>query len=531
VTLRSALIMAFLIAPLPATADVLLATAVSSPSYAPEAFGRRVTFQTFYATGSDDGPLCSDTAVDDVVLAVTLAPDTTLVSESLGGGVYDPAARTVTWQIGTVQPCVFQVINVTFDVDPAVPDGTSVDVSALLTTSTPGDDPSDNQATASFVIGFMPLEVSLTSSEAECERDSGTTTIPNLIRISCNTFKHTSHGGSQVPGVILGYIANGPIPDVVRTIPALASVGNYLTADDVNTTVEALIAVSNPNPYAVRLHAHRDTHTSCWVDDGTTEAYIETNGQSQFAECGFGNIDQMVEYSFSEFDAEGEAGGDCSLTVVGNSTERGSLDSSGSIPSCLSQSVGSNGQRLFRLDSFAGSATQRGHGSVVTRWSIGLAGSPADADIIYMEIGGGSPVLLRLRDADGFEVGAVEEGAGPVSHIDLPGSFYNGVAADPQLIQVALPFAGAYTLEVLGTGVGPYAITLQTFSHGEALIGELLLAGEASDGSLDSYPFTLTQSGTLEIGTSVPALGLPLVVALALALGGAGHLKLRRSCR
>jgi len=85
VPLRSALLMACLIPALPATADVLLATAVFSPSYAPEAFGRRVTFQTFYATGGGDGPPCSETAVDDVVLVVTLAPDTTLVSESLGG--------------------------------------------------------------------------------------------------------------------------------------------------------------------------------------------------------------------------------------------------------------------------------------------------------------------------------------------------------------------------------------------------------------------------------------------------------------
>jgi hypothetical protein len=518
-----------LISPLPATADVLLATAIFPPSYAPDTFGRRLTFQTGYATGEDDGPLCSDTAVDNVVLVLDLPPDTTLVSESLGSGVYDAGAGTVTWQVGTVQPCVIQLIDVTFDVDPVVPDGTSVDVTVLVTTTTPGDDPSDNQPMASFVIGFQPLEVSLTSSEANCERDSGTTTIPNLIRISCNTFKHTNHGGSQVPGVILGYIANGPIPDVVRTIPALASASNFLTTDDVSTTVEALIAVSNPNPYEVRLHAHRDTHTSCWVDDGTTEAYIETNGQSQFAECGFGNIDQMVEYSFSEFDAEGEPGGDCSVTVLGNSTERGSLDSSGSIPSCLSQSVGANGQRLFRLDSFAGSATQRGHGAVVTRWSIGLAGSPADANVVFMEIGGGSPVLLRLRDADGFEVGAVDEGAGPVSRIDLPGSFYNGVAADPQQIQVALPFAGAFTLEVLGTGVGPYAITLQAFTHGQALTGELMLAGEASDGSLDAFVFTLHQNGTLELGASIPSLGLPLLLALALALAGAAHLKLRRS--
>jgi len=510
------LLLASLSAPLSAAAEVFLATTISNVSYEPDSFGRRLTFQTGYFTGGDDGPPCTDVALDNVVLVLDLPPDTTLVSESEGTGVYDAVAGTVTWQFGTVQPpCVFNLFNVTFDVDPSVPDGTSLDATASISTTTAGDDPSDNQATRSFVIGFLPLEVSLTFAEGECQTISTTDTVPNARVMGCGP---GGGGGSAYffpPPYVLGYIAD--ITDVVRTSRAAVSASNRLNNDDVSGTVAADVYVINPNPYEVRLHAHRDTHTSCWVHNGTAETYIE-DSQAEFAECGFGNIDWMWEHSLSVFNADGDAGGVCTVTVNGFSIERGSLNFTGSTPSCLSQSVGPNGQRLFRLDSFAGSATQSGHGMVATSWAIGLAGSGIGFHFVVFRIAGGSPVLLRLRDAGGFEVGAVDEGAGPISRIDLPGSFYNGVQADPQEIQLALPDAGPYVLEVLGTAEGPYSIALQATGHAGALIGEQVLMGQASVDSLDSYVVTLHEDGTFEVPEPASAWMLGAGVALLLAL-------------
>ena len=52
-------------------------------------------FQTGYFTGGR-GAHCTDVPVDDVVPVLVLPPDTTLVSESQGSGVYNAIARTVT---------------------------------------------------------------------------------------------------------------------------------------------------------------------------------------------------------------------------------------------------------------------------------------------------------------------------------------------------------------------------------------------------------------------------------------------------
>ena len=50
------LLLGSLIAPLSAVAEVFLATTISNVSYEPDSFGRRLTFQTGYFTGGDDGP-------------------------------------------------------------------------------------------------------------------------------------------------------------------------------------------------------------------------------------------------------------------------------------------------------------------------------------------------------------------------------------------------------------------------------------------------------------------------------------------
>jgi hypothetical protein len=66
--------------------------------------------------------------------------------------------------------------------------------------------------------------------------------------------------------------------------------------------------------------------------------------------------------------------------------------------------------------------------------------------------------------------------------------------------------------------VGPYAITLRGTGHGGTLLGEQVLAGQASNGSLDAHLVTLYADGTFAVPEPASEWMLGAGVALLLTL-------------
>ena len=134
----------------------------------PNSFGGRVGLEIQPSTRSPITNLCSPVDPENVVVDLTLAAGTTFVSATLPGtpgtGVFNAATNTVSWDFGTVDrfdACFFQgrKAEVIFDVNPSVAGGTILVATAMVSTTTPGDDLSDNQQVVMFQGGMNPLQV------------------------------------------------------------------------------------------------------------------------------------------------------------------------------------------------------------------------------------------------------------------------------------------------------------------------------------------------------------------------------------
>ena len=96
-----------------------------------------------------------------------------------------------------------------------------------------------------------------------------------------------------------------------------------------------------------------------------------------------------------------------------------------------------------------------------------------------MSITGDSPIDVLVTDPLGRVVG----GNTTNNFNEIPGATYSGLGTEPQKITIPNPIPGAYSIKVIGTGVGPYHMKLQTISDVGSVVGtqDFQWAGECRE--------------------------------------------------
>ena len=330
--------MVTLVAPGAHAQSVILTLNTIGVSYPdPNSFGGRVGMEIQASTGRSSS--CSSVDPENVVVDLTLPAGTTFVSETVSGtsgtGVFNAATNTVSWDFGTldrVDGCSFKAprAEVIFDVNPSVLGGTILAATAMVSTTTPGDDLSDNQQVVMFQGGMLPLQVVFDDVGSECDSGASEKDVDDGSRTTCvdsstgflgafsNANAEAVVGGTGAPRP-LGEISvpfPGPVKAPKMEVTASADGDFFCNAaldicQPVSNSAEALISmdidVLNPNPFPVPIQVVFDVyaHASCGDDaaDFTSGAFIEDSGAD--AECG--SLGQIGS-SETHVDADGETG-------------------------------------------------------------------------------------------------------------------------------------------------------------------------------------------------------------------------------
>ena len=462
--------------------------------------------------------------------------------------------------------CFFQgrKAEVIFDVNPSVAGGTILVATAMVSTTTPGDDLSDNQQVVMFQGGMNPLQVVFDDVRSECDVGGQEEDIDDGSAASCIGGDTTgilnapseAHVGATGPLGPLGEISV-PIPGLVlgpKMEVSASADGNFFcdptlfSCRPVSNSAEALISmdidVLNPNPFPVPIQVVFDVyaHASCGDDAAGFEsrAFIEDSGAD--AECGssFGQIGSSefhVDFgggtgisrrhgftnnnSFEPFDEEFECGF-CTVPKAGffGPGERsfslgfGSGDARGS--STVFTGVVFNEPVLIR--------TGYGRYNAVGQLRVGLGGGTIISYTAAMHIVVHSPVAALLTDDQGRRVGfdanvpdppilTSDDFSFPIDVIvdlgertlaEIPGGRYSGIGSEPQEITVGLPDSGVYTLELIGTGTGPFTVDVTTEDADGNILSEESFGGDASPGVTTSQAITLAEDGTVTLDGMEP---------------------------
>ncbi len=510
--------------PAPPSQNVLLGLDVAVGVAHDIDFFNRRRFLTFkYRTSDAFGNVCSDEDLQDVELVITLPAEVQFAEAREFGQVVPPsqqAAGTVTWSFGTLNGnahCDPDTKGTEFvvavDVDPSIADDTPLQATASISTSTAGDDPSDNQVSVVFAAVMFPLQVFVKSVHSECEAASSMKSGDDGNGIVCS------------PGPALISVPATASPGLLGEVPIagraalLFRIGGHSTSATGKGSVESTIEVRNPNLFALPLHFRFNARFNCHVSDGTSTARPLLSGViTDEAECGFGNLDKMDENLSLRFFAEGGPDGVCRTIIRVHSTERGDETTENISPACKYQRVKpavttASGTTPGTLELPLGLAIGDVQGggwataNAIARACVGVhltsggvAGSPCSAKREVMSVVGTAPVDLLLANESGQRVGRVDDpNLGPLNYADIPGAYYSGPGSEPQEIVAGLPDPGAYRLTVIGTGDGPYTVTVGTEDEDGAVINEQSFSGQASAGSALQQDLLLAPDGRLAL--------------------------------
>ena len=108
-------------------------------------------------------------------------------------------------------------------------------------------------------------------------------------------------------------------------------------------------------------------------------------------------------------------------------------------------------------------------------------------------ITGDSPIDVLVTDPLGRVVGSNTTN----NFNEIPGATYSGRGTEPQTITIPNPAPGAYSVQVLGIGIAPYHMKLQTISDTGSVVGTQVYSGQASVGSNSSFTPGLAPSGVV----------------------------------
>jgi hypothetical protein len=150
--------------------------------------------------------------------------------------------------------------------------------------------------------------------------------------------------------------------------------------------------------------------------------------------------------------------------------------------------------------------------------TIMLAGSDVStveaSTPVSLVVTGHSPVNLLVIDGQGHRVGVSPATSSPALPLTNPptvdsrqeivaeifGASYSGPGSSPQVIDIPNPdSATTYQIKVLGTGSGPYLLTMQTFNVDGVMLDQQSQSGTASPGSVDSFNLVMNRDGHLSV--------------------------------
>lgn len=444
-------------------------------------FNRRTILTFTYGTGIITEERCSDVDPEDVVLAVTL-PDGTEFVEAFQEGEPMPPSEiddegVATWELGTLdrsEHCFGTELAVTIEADDDVADAAALETDASISTSTEGDDPTDNEASVTFPAVMFPLEVEVLDASTEC-RAEGThheSDIGDGVHCGGDPQTRSTAYRTHPPGPLGTLSAAG---GAVRGRHAIH--GHVLLRDNdrVDAYVRTRVEIENPNPFPVPLHYHQDLSLYCRADDGQGDVV-----DGEYAECGYGGVDRMTEVVYLHTRARGGPDGFCEERFRLRSGERDDVSTDETETSCDMQTVGGSTVLGFDLTGTADDRT--GSFNASRRWCLATSNRDcAFRSVRLLTITGNSPVDLLLVDAQGRRVGAVDDDdLGTLSLAEIPGSSYGGAGEEPQEITLALPDPGEFHLTVLGRGEGAYTVTLTGEDDEGEVTAERTISGEAT---------------------------------------------------
>lgn len=123
----------------------------------------------------------------------------------------------------------------------------------------------------------------------------------------------------------------------------------------------------------------------------------------------------------------------------------------------------------------------------------------------YLIITSNSPTDILVTDPNGCRVGC-----NPTSEdilIEIPGASYSGNGSEPQIALVPSPLFGTYIVDILGTDVGTYTISIRSIAEGGSTIAIVTWTGTTAEGELDRNDVQLSEDGNiLELPPSIELL-------------------------
>lgn len=153
--------------------------------------------------------------------------------------------------------------------------------------------------------------------------------------------------------------------------------------------------------------------------------------------------------------------------------------------------------------------------------TISLADVATQASPTELVITGHSPIAILATDPDGRRLGLDPSSLQFIDEIS--GGQYSRTPAAPQSLVIPMPVAGAYSIQVIGTGTGPYTIDVDTKDAQGVTLGHASFTGTATPGSNDTINTSLGPSGAVgNADTTPPVLTLPAnMIAEATSAAGA----------
>lgn len=530
-------------------------------AYDPGSFGRRVTLHLVYRTGTFE--VCSSVDPENVVLVLTIPAGLTLLSESDGGGVYDAVARTLTWSLGTLNAfvhCFGTVIDV--ELETAEPAPVLHQTTATISTTTAGDEPSDNSGTIELQTGMQPVEVYLASVSSTCDAvvylgdfesaDDGR----DLI---CTDASSGASGSARVlealpPSKLGEFVGDSSLVPVPRaavwgrakggSFCEQGGGGCYGVYASASAEITMSVELRNPNPFDVPLEV---------LSRASAYAACSRNDAGHPGDAGVQDVHYLTDFRAAgdvEPGCDGpsrSAYGDSRLLIDGLTGECNELSTfTGLYPregngpfadpdACrLAYHVprktvlGSpgvkdiqialdptwaNGDGSVTYDAGGSPSVHLGYGTFNgVQWTlVGPAGASGSGYLADAAVRSDSTIDVRLSDAAGNLVGSAPSAPAASGLVftkgtaveteaivaEIPGCSYLPPGTDPAEVSCGVPEAGDYGVAVLGLADGPYSVVIETTDFEGDVLDQEILAGTASQGSVDSYAFHLFEDGTI----------------------------------
>jgi len=105
-----------------------------------------------------------------------------------------------------------------------------------------------------------------------------------------------------------------------------------------------------------------------------------------------------------------------------------------------------------------------------------------------------SPVNILVTAPNGQRVGYDSTTGSSV--IEIEGAIYSGPGTEPQIVTIPSPLPGVYIIDRFGTGVGAYAITIESIGEDGSLVDSQTWTGTAIPGELERGSIHLFEDGS-----------------------------------